>query len=414
MDRLQRLPNYLENFVLASTQANFSLFSDSKITIIEPLSIDKKEYPRYVNEFWTSKQRQASSLHEVAYRACFKPQLPNFFINLLTKKKDTVYDPFGGRGTTAIEAGLLGRNVISNDINPLSKMLCKPRFFIPDMCEVKKRLYQIKIQPGAKAKIDLSMFFHSKTEEELISIKGYLESHDDEIDQWIRMVATNRLTGHSPGYFSVYTLPPNQAVSAESQVKINIKRNQKPEYRDVRQVILKKTLSLTKNVAKEEKELLRQMGQQSLFLSNDARDTKEIKKNSVHLIVTSPPFLDVVQYSKDNWLRCWFNSINDEEVSRKITVARKLEDWSKIMGEAFKEFYRIIKPNGWIAFEVGEVRGGKIKLDEYVIPLGLRAGFNCEGVVINKQEFTKTANIWGIDNNNKGTNTNRVVLFHKI
>jgi hypothetical protein len=29
------------------------------------------------------------------------------------------------------------------------------------------------------------------------------------------------------------------------------------------------------------------------------------------------------------------------------------------------------------------------------------------------QEFTKTSNIWGINNNTRGTNTNRIVLFNK-
>src|SRR6266536_4603999 len=33
-----------------------------------------REVPTYVNEFWTAKQRQAHSLHEISYRACFKPQ----------------------------------------------------------------------------------------------------------------------------------------------------------------------------------------------------------------------------------------------------------------------------------------------------------------------------------------------------
>ena len=47
-----------------------------------------------------SKQRAASSLHEVSYRACFKPQLPRFFIERLTEPGDVVYDPFMGRGTT--------------------------------------------------------------------------------------------------------------------------------------------------------------------------------------------------------------------------------------------------------------------------------------------------------------------------
>ena len=63
----------------------------------------------FVNEFWTSRQRAAHSLHEVSYRACFKPQLPRFFIDRFTAPGDLVYDPFMGRGTTVIEAALAGR-----------------------------------------------------------------------------------------------------------------------------------------------------------------------------------------------------------------------------------------------------------------------------------------------------------------
>jgi hypothetical protein len=40
--------------------------------------------PYLINEFWTSGQRQAHSIHEISYRACFKPQLPRFFIERLT------------------------------------------------------------------------------------------------------------------------------------------------------------------------------------------------------------------------------------------------------------------------------------------------------------------------------------------
>lgn len=43
------------------------------------------EVPTFVNEFWTARQRQANSLHEISYRACFKPQLPRFFIERLAK-----------------------------------------------------------------------------------------------------------------------------------------------------------------------------------------------------------------------------------------------------------------------------------------------------------------------------------------
>ena len=68
--------------------------------------------PKVETELWTSKQRQASSLHEISYRACFKPQLPRFFIDRLTEPGDVVYDPFMGRGTTVIEAVMAGRRAI--------------------------------------------------------------------------------------------------------------------------------------------------------------------------------------------------------------------------------------------------------------------------------------------------------------
>src|SRR6266568_7106583 len=77
--------------------------------------------PTYVNEFWTAKQRAANSLHEVSYRACFKPQLPRFFIDRLTERGEVVYDPFMGRGTTLIESGLLGRVPYGCDINHLNR-----------------------------------------------------------------------------------------------------------------------------------------------------------------------------------------------------------------------------------------------------------------------------------------------------
>ena len=84
-----------------------------------------------------------------------------------------------------------------------------------------------------------------------------------------------------------------------------------------------------------------------------------------------------------------------------------------MMSFVFDELYRVTLPGGWIAFEVGEVNNGKIKLDEAVVPLGLKSGLDCAGIMVNSQDFTKTSNIWGINNMKVGTNTNRIVIFHK-
>ena len=126
-------------------------------------------------------------------------------------------------------------------------------------------------------------------------------------------------------------------------------------------------------------------------------------------VVTSPPFLDVVDYATDNWLRCWFNGIDETEIP--IWTFRRVEDWQSHMTFVFEELKRVLKPNGYVAFEVGEVRNGKVRLEEKVIPAAEAAGLDPVLVLINSQEFTKTSNCWGVDNLAKGTNTNRIVLL---
>jgi hypothetical protein len=158
---------------------------------------------------------------------------------------------------------------------------------------------------------------------------------------------------------------------------------------------------------------LRKAAEEALLLSRDAGATADIPDGSVQLTVTSPPFLDVVQYARDNWLRCWFNSLDAEAITGRITMAREVEDWAAAMEPVFAELYRVTRAGGWVAFEVGEVRRGAVRLEEIVAPLGINAGFSCEAILINAQRFTKTANIWGVSNNKLGTNSNRIVLFRK-
>jgi hypothetical protein len=404
---VDNLGRYLRTFVSGTARP----------TDVEDVVIGSVTIPKYTNEFWTSRQRQASSLHEISYRACFKPQLPRFFIDLLTRKGDVVYDPFSGRGTTVIEAGISGRNVFANDANPLSRIITEPRFFPPDPAAVEKRLALIP-RDGERAAIDLSMFYHPDTEKEIVALKQYIlnrraDCRDDMIDRWIAMVATNRLTGHSKGFFSVYTLPPNQAVSQQSQHRINQKLQQTPDYRETHRIILNKTRSLLRSLSPSDKMNLKRAGKKARLLTGDARSTPEIPDSSVQLTVTSPPFLDIVQYREDNWLRCWFNGYDETLVGDHITMARNPLEWSGVMSAVFRELFRITSPGGYVAFEVGEVRKRTIQLEEYVVSPGIHAGFTCEGVLINQQVFTKTSNIWGVGNMASGTNSNRIVIFQK-
>lgn len=372
--------------------------------------------PTFTNEFWTSGQRQANRIHEISYRACFKPQLPAFFIEHLAGPEGTVHDPFMGRGTTVIESALKGRDVSGADINPLSYMLVSPRLDPPTVREVEDRLAGIELDQGLNDGFDdLLAFYHPTTLGRLTALRRYLLDRDssgalDRTDAFIRMVAINRLTGHSPGFFSVYTLPPNQAVSAKRQTEINRKRGQTPPARDVKALILKKTRSLLRDMTDELRRELRSLAAPNL-VTGLAWETVSIPDGSVGLVITSPPFLDVVDYRADNWLRCWFAGIDPSGV--QISAPSRLEEWSGMVNETLIEQHRLLRPEGHVCFEVGEVRRGAVKLEELVLEAARGTGLSPVCVVINSQEFTKTSHLWGIHNASRGTNTHRIVVLRR-
>lgn len=372
--------------------------------------------PTFTNEFWTARQRAAHSLHEVSYRACFKPQLPRFFIEQLTQPGEIVYDPFMGRGTTLVESALVGRQAWGCDANPLSRVLCEPRLRPPTIDGAARALADVNWRHAGEPPEDLLVFYHPDTLREICALRRHLQQKAadgalTDADRWVRMVAVNRLTGHSAGFFSVYTLPPNQAVSVRSQAKINARRGQTPPRRDVPGIILRKSRALLADVTVDVRARLAALASGHRFVTGPSSDTPSLEANAVALAVTSPPFLDVVDYQTDNWLRCWFAGI--DAVAVPVTITRHVDAWRAFVTRTLEEVRRVLRPGGHVAFEVGEVRAGTVRLEETVIPAGVDAGLEPALVLINAQTFTKTANCWGVANNRLGTNTNRIVLMRK-
>ena len=361
----------------------------------------------YVNEFWTARQRQSSRLHEISYHACFKAELPRFFIERLTEPGDLVHDPFMGRGTTLLEAALLGRRASGNDINPLSAMLVGPRLDPPTLDEIQAALAAIDFNATAPADSDLLAFYHPSTLRRIAALRAWLLNRGGSLsraERWVRMVALNRLTGHSSGFFSVYTMPPNQAVSATSQRRINARRGQTPPERDVAAIILRKSRQLLAGKGPA-------LDAPPILSTGRAASTPVLADASVALAVTSPPFLDIVDYAADNWLRCWFAGIDPATVA--IDRHRTVGQWTAFIRGALTELVRVVRPGGHVAFEVGEVRNGKVLLERHVRDAAEGLPLNLLGVLVNDQAFTKTANCWGVGNNSRGTNTNRICLFRR-
>ena len=387
------------------------------------LSVADKESgtPWEVREFWTAQQRQGHSLHEISYRACFKPQLPEYFIDRYTEPGDLVADPFLGRGTTPLQAHLMGRRAAGSDVNPLCVMLARPRFDPPPLeatkCRLRDVLDDTRDQIISNSTDDLLAFYHPATLSQLLSLRQWFIDRQtsgefDRIDDWLRMICLNRLSGHSPGFFSVRTMPPNQAVSAESQRRINERMGQKPETKDIVDIVMRKSKSLLRS-GYPGSQILPFGGSlpAPLLSTTTANNLAYLEDSSVDLVVTSPPFLNIVDYRKDNWLRCWFAGIDTDRV--QISGYSSVEEWRSFVHEALEELCRVIKKGGYIAFEVGEVRNGKVKLEDEVIRATEDLPLVLQSVLVNQQKFTKTSNLWGINNNTGGTNTNRVVLLKR-
>ena len=145
-------------------------------------------------QLWSTKQRDAHPLHEISYRACFKPALAGYFIERFSNPGDTIHDPFMGRGTTPLEAALRGRIASGSDANPLSEMLVAPRLDPPSLTEVESWLEKFNWSRSVQTPPELLAFYHPLTIRHICLLRDrFLEKPLDKTAAWVRMVALNRL-----------------------------------------------------------------------------------------------------------------------------------------------------------------------------------------------------------------------------
>jgi len=211
--------------------------------LVEEPSENTVGYRRLVGELWTAQQRQMHSLHYVvSYRASFKPELPDFCIRRYSKKGQVVFDPFSGRGTTALQAALLGRVAWASDVNTLAVRITQAKLNPVGLDEIVLRLNEVDF----RRPVDLdgyqehfAPFYHPDTYRELANLRSFIQNDPDRVNRFIELIAVSRLHGHSPGFFSVYSFP-QISIPPSNQRLINIKRGQIPEYRAVAPRIIKK------------------------------------------------------------------------------------------------------------------------------------------------------------------------------
>lgn len=380
--------------------------------------------PVFVGKFWDDRQRQSNPIHEIPYRGCFKSELPKFYIERLTNPGDIVYDPFMGRGTTLIEAALLDRVPYGSDVLDLSLIYVLSRLWRINKEAIISRILDIDLSREVDINRDLLVFYEQRTLEEVTNLKNYFLSKGDfisgmdDIDRWLLMVTLTRLSGHSDGFFSNYTLPPNQCVSIESQKKINNKYKTIPLYRSVKQRIIKKTKQMLSACDDRVIDNLERAGNLANITKSSAKYNNSIKPNSVSLAIMSPPFLNLLSYSNNNWLRLWFlqengiiNYNGNEVKERDNALLETIDGWKSDILEVFIDINRILLCAKYMIFEAGKV--GNTCLATTAVPIAIEAGLEPVALMLTNTRFTKTAHCWGVSNNIKGTNSNRILICRK-
>ena len=88
-------------------------------------------------------QSSFSSLH---WHPCRYPsQVPAVIIGALSNPGETVFDPFVGSGTTAIEAQRLSRRCIGIEINPIAALMARAKTINRSATQISKLLDKIKL-----------------------------------------------------------------------------------------------------------------------------------------------------------------------------------------------------------------------------------------------------------------------------
>jgi hypothetical protein len=291
--------------------------------------------------------------------AMFPPSIPHFFIRWLTERDDVVYDPFSGRGTTALEACLLSRLGLGSDANPMAWTLTSAKCAPPPRDRLLRRIRELdagiswRLRPRVPEKI--KVLFHPSTLSQLVWLQRHL-SFERKEDRFIYAVLlgilhANARADGSPRGLTVSM--PNTFAMAPNYVKQYVRRHGliAPEV-DVLSAVSARVARL--EIPSEEfraGQCWTQDAQKSLDWPTDVPRAK--------LIFTSPPYLQVMKYGKLNWIRLWLLGYAPAAVDGALFTSSSLPKYLDFMSLVLQQLSKRVRPDGYICLVIGDVRKGE-------------------------------------------------------
>ena len=317
--------------------------------------------------------RWGHSMHTMcSYHGMFPAKLVHFFIQRYSRPNDIVLDPFSGRGTVALQARVESRRTISGDLSPLAYVLSRAKTAPPGWNAVNRYLdalekgYKPTTQREPDVSADISMLYHPKSLKQLCYLRSALPF--DKVASWtpeMCMIA-GALAGIMHGSHR------RDGTSQYLSISMPNTFSMSPAY--VAKFIKEKGLiAPDQNVFERLRDKLARLyldaidGPDGRMFAVDASDLmrhKEVRAGSVDLIVTSPPYLQVVNYGTANWIRLWLLGV--DEVGRERGEGRikldgvldhrhNYQSYKEFMLRTLQGMQRVLHRNGVAAVVIGDV-----------------------------------------------------------
>lgn len=381
--------------------------------------------------------RWGHSMHTMcSYHGMFPARVVNYFVQRYSRPGDVVLDPFSGRGTTPLQARVAGRRVICNDLSPLAFVLSKAKSDPPSWEAVQAFVteleagyrHQKRIDPDVSD--DIRMLYHPVTLGQLVFIRNRLISKP--ISRWSReeLMIAGALAGIMHGSWR------RDGTSQYLSISMPNTFSMSPTY--VRKYIDEHRLErLPQDVFAKVRDKLARLyldaigGMAGKTYHQDANSLMHrqlVAPSSVDLIVTSPPYLQVVNYGSANWIRLWLLGL--DEVGREQGAGRRKLDakldhnhsyrsYREFMRRMLMGVERVLNPNGVAVVIIGDVANpgddSAFALAESIWgDLGHQTKLRMLDLIEDHlQVQNKVSRIWG---ETRGQATNRdcaLVLTHK-
>ncbi len=338
--------------------------------------INNLKNPKIINENWSQTGGIApkSSLHSIAsYLAMFAPALPEYFINRYSNEGDLIFDPFSGRGTTALRSRELNRKFVGSDLNPYSLVLS--RFKISKLKKnnllIRLKYWEKKFEKSKKIWFEktyekkyceLLYYYNRETLSKLIFIRkkiGKKWKNTSILDNALLAIITGIMHGPSRKngdtiYFSVSM--PNSISMAPNYVKNYVKKNNLK----IPNVNVFKKIQNRINIKFDK--ILEKKFMGNIYNYNATKKNEYIKNNSVNLVITSPPYLSIVDYTKSNWLKLWILGYDRKNLKKDIRLDDNLKfnEYINFIQKFLNNIHHKLKIKAKVCLVVGDVHNTKL------------------------------------------------------